>query len=548
MLVAPPRLPDTPVLSVIIPIFNVEPYLAECLESVRRQSFTDLEVLLIDDGSTDGSRAVMERFLRRDPRFILLEQPNQGQAAARNRAVREARGEFLTFVDGDDVVPKGAFAAMVKSLRASGSDLVVGAAMRLRNGRLSAPVWNATVHQRDRSTITIDDFPGALWDVIACNRMFRRTFWVEKVGGFRSGLAYEDHVPMVAGYVRAATFDLLSRTTYHWRYRENLTSESQQKHRLGNLRDRLEVKAEAAALLEAEASPAVRAAWLGRVLDTDLTSYIDFALIADDAYRALLSDGIRLYRSLADDEAMTHIRVLQKIRGFLAAEGRWDLVVGVQTWFREMGGMPATEVVDGRVYLRVLPGTLAGLELPLEVRELAWHETDLRACLATAVWTDDAVLELTGWAFPANVDLSDTPPTIAVRLVGKRSGISVAAEVESLRLPDATRWSNQRRAAVDAAAFRVTLDLTALLARKPDAWQLQVSVEATRHRTPRPRLRRGRRVLGRTGPADLVQALFQRSPGPAALRRGVRFRRRDPPRGRRARLADDDPGRRDADR
>ncbi len=463
-----------PVLSVIIPVFNVEPYLAECLDSVRRQSFDDLEVLVIDDGSTDGSREILDRFVRRDERFRLLEQPNQGQAAARNLAVRQARGEFLTFVDGDDVVPKGAFAAMVTSLRASGSDLVVGAAMRLRNGRLSPPIWNATVHPRNRYGLTIDDFPGALWDVIACNRMFRRTFWVEKVGGFRSGVSYEDHVPMVAGYVRAASFDLLARTTYHWRYRENLSSESQQKHRLDNLRDRIEVKAEAEALLATEASPAVRAAWLGRVLDTDLASYIDFALISDDEYRSTLQGAVRRYRSLADAEALGHVRVLQKIRGHLVAEGRWDDLVAVQTWFRELGGMPATAVLDGHVFVQPVDGPRVLLDLPAAVRELAWHETSLRCALATASW-QGSTLDLTGWAFPANVDLTGQQLDLAVRLIGRRSQRVVPIESQSLASREATRWSGQRQAQVDAAGFRVRIDVAAL-GPKPDTWQLELTV------------------------------------------------------------------------
>lgn len=500
----PSHPPTAPALSIVIPVYNVEPYLAECLESVRRQSFAAFEVLLVDDGSTDGSRDIMDRFARRDARFVVLEQPNQGQATARNLAVRRARGEFLMFVDGDDVVPKGAVSAMVRSLRASGSDLVVGAAMRLRNGRLSAPIWNSTVHQRDRRGLTIDDFPGALWDVIACNRMFRRTFWIEKVGGFRSGQAYEDHVPMVAAYVRAASFDLLARTVYHWRYRENLSSESQQKHRLDNLRDRIAVKAEAADLVTREASAAVQAAWLGRVLDTDLASYIDFALIADDHYRATLREAFQHYWHLSDSLALAHVRVLQKIRGFLVCEARWEDLIVVQSWFRDIGGMPATEVIDGRVHIRALAGPLTRLDLPDAVTELAWHETALRACLARAVWIDDETLEVSGWAFPANVDLSTTTLQLSLRMIGRRTGQLINLDAKRDASPDPTRWSGQRRAAVDSSAFttRVSADLFSGL--KPDCWQLEVSVSA--------------QGVARSGP--IFEAVSGSSASPGLLRPG----------------------------
>ena len=91
-------------ISVIVPVYNVEEYLEECLESIRHQSYTDIEVILVNDGSTDSSKEICERFCQADSRFKLINQENQGQSVARNRGVKESVGQFIMFVDSDDVI------------------------------------------------------------------------------------------------------------------------------------------------------------------------------------------------------------------------------------------------------------------------------------------------------------------------------------------------------------------------------------------------------------------------------------------------------------
>ena len=91
-------------ISIIVPVYNVEEYLEECLESIQNQTFTDIEVILVNDESTDGSKEICERFCLQDSRFKLFNQANQGASVARNRGVKESIGEYIMFVDSDDVV------------------------------------------------------------------------------------------------------------------------------------------------------------------------------------------------------------------------------------------------------------------------------------------------------------------------------------------------------------------------------------------------------------------------------------------------------------
>ena len=91
-------------ISIIVPIYNVEAYLEECLDSIQSQTYNNIEVILVNDGSTDASKEICERFCRQDSRFHLINQENQGQSAARNHGVNASIGELITFVDSDDVI------------------------------------------------------------------------------------------------------------------------------------------------------------------------------------------------------------------------------------------------------------------------------------------------------------------------------------------------------------------------------------------------------------------------------------------------------------
>lgn len=93
-----------PTFSIIIPVYNVAPYLRECLDSVRAQTFTDWEAICVDDGSIDGSGAILDEYAVKDKRFRIVHKKNEGVCVARNVALESATGKYLVFVDADDVI------------------------------------------------------------------------------------------------------------------------------------------------------------------------------------------------------------------------------------------------------------------------------------------------------------------------------------------------------------------------------------------------------------------------------------------------------------
>lgn len=92
-----------PFFSIVIPVYNVAPYLRECLDSVLAQTFGDWEAICVDDGSADGSGAILDEYAARDKRFLVIHQPNGGVSAARNKGLDMAKGEWIGFLDADDI-------------------------------------------------------------------------------------------------------------------------------------------------------------------------------------------------------------------------------------------------------------------------------------------------------------------------------------------------------------------------------------------------------------------------------------------------------------
>jgi len=114
-----------PTISIIVPVYNTEQYLPKCLDSIAAQTFTDFEVLMIDDGSTDGSGEICDQYSQSDSRFIAIHQSNQGVSASRNNGLKQARGNYIAFVDSDDYVHPQMLELLYKAIRQGEYDLSV---------------------------------------------------------------------------------------------------------------------------------------------------------------------------------------------------------------------------------------------------------------------------------------------------------------------------------------------------------------------------------------------------------------------------------------
>lgn len=122
---------SVPYISVIVPVYNVKSLLPRCIDSLLNQQFTDYELLLIDDGSTDGSGDICDKYGKKDSRIKVIHKSNEGVSRTRNRGIDEAKGEWLTFVDSDDYVTPDYLSSLYACI-GSGIDLVVQYSKHIR--------------------------------------------------------------------------------------------------------------------------------------------------------------------------------------------------------------------------------------------------------------------------------------------------------------------------------------------------------------------------------------------------------------------------------
>lgn len=181
-------------ISVIIPIYNIKEYIERCVYSVIRQTYHNLEIILVDDGSTDGSDLVCDRLAKKDERIIVIHKKNGGLADARNAGIDRAGGEIFSFVDGDDYIEHNMYEVMVRAMKSDVSLVTCG--MRVLNSEgvcFSNVVWNKdrtkilTKKQCLQAFLTVG-YNG--FDVSCCNKLFRRELFADI--RFINGIISED--------------------------------------------------------------------------------------------------------------------------------------------------------------------------------------------------------------------------------------------------------------------------------------------------------------------------------------------------------------------
>ncbi|MCC9145760.1 MULTISPECIES: CDP-glycerol glycerophosphotransferase family protein [unclassified Arthrobacter] len=413
-----------PLLSVIIPVHNVSAYLKACLESVLSQDYSRLEVIVVDDGSTDGSDDIVRQYGERDERIKFVQIPHSGNGIARNRGVAIARGEYLTFVDSDDVVMQGSYSHMVGRLVESGSDFAVGAFRRRKGGREWLPEMMAELHGTDRIGIRVEEFPDILRDVFLWNKVFRKDFWDASVGAIPEGVLYEDQEPIVRAFLRSRSFDVLSRPVYVWRIREDNSSITQQKGSLTDLIDRMKAARIVTDFVLAEASEGVRNAWFTKSLGEDLRLYINKVPNSGDEYWSVLQRSVSTLYGLSGPDVLCSLPLQDRVLAFLIAEDRRSDVEAVLVGMRDHGR--TFPVAPTRVGLVGLPIFSQGLSVPLPTTVLRVEEADIaiRTRLLDFKWLTPDTVQIRGAAYLTGIDSSKFTYTTSLSLINTATGES----------------------------------------------------------------------------------------------------------------------------
>ena len=233
-------------LSVVVIVYNTEYYLEECLDSLVNQTLDSMEIICVNDGSTDNSLNVLNRYAKKYDNIKVIDQENAGGANAGNRGLKEAKGEYVTLVDSDDMVVEDAYEKMYNKAKETDSDVVCGKPNIYVTG-FQREVSNIHNPWYKEQSINPEDFLDIFHDAYYWNKIYRRELVEKNEIYMIPGKIYAD-VPLVfRAYLFANKVTIIPDVVYYWRKRDqeaieqgdSATSVSKSLLDTNNMHDRL---------------------------------------------------------------------------------------------------------------------------------------------------------------------------------------------------------------------------------------------------------------------------------------------------------------------
>ena len=230
-------------LSIIVPVYNAEEFLEKCLMSLKNQTLKDIEILLVDDGSTDNSYEICKSFEASDSRIRVFKQENSGQSAARNRALSVSKGEYIAFADSDDWVDCDFYEKLLEAAIRYGADIACGSVIREKKsaGKIRVNYKEEKVYLRAQEKIDAAGVPNMCY---VWNKVYRAGFLKSIDLRFVNGMVFEDTDFVTRAVYYSNKIVTVPNTYYHYWTNENSTvrtMRSSDKKRLDSLRSKKSV-------------------------------------------------------------------------------------------------------------------------------------------------------------------------------------------------------------------------------------------------------------------------------------------------------------------
>jgi CDP-glycerol glycerophosphotransferase len=504
-----------PLISVVVPFHNNEPDLAACLDSIATQSYDRLEVVMVDEGSTDGGAAIAKAMTVADPRFRLLQFSDGGSPGfSRNRGLEaiSADAEYLAFVDGDDVLAANAYDLMLNSLQETGSDLVSGQVDRIGPKGINQSVLHAIAIKGRQKATHVAKTPRLLYDVSVWNKLFRRSFWDTHRLRFPEGMLWEDIQLATQAHVLAKKVDVIPEVVYYWRERVGGGgSITQRRTDIGNFRDRVTALTAIDQFIASYGPTTLLRAHQHKALKNDLWLYVGDMNKVSQAYRAEFCLLVTGYLAQVPRKVLHRLPAGHKLGYYLARTEASAGLAEYASWLMDQPVRQVPLVRRGLRYQADLPfrkGRVDGHRVPRWVYRPHWRELDPFVQVDDIAW-ERGKLVVTGRANVPSINVSkrrNTSKIVLLRRSGRRLPVLVRAR--SFLNPEATALSEQERCNYDWSGFRFAVKPGRRFA-KPGTWQAWMLV-------------RGRRVLRPARVHTPVPGRADR-PEPRAVAPGLRF-------------------------
>ena len=210
-----------PIISVIIPAYNVEPYIEQCIKSIECQTLKNIEIIIVDDGSIDSTASIVSRLYYEDNRIKLIKQNNSGVSEARNKGLEQASGDYVTFIDADDFIESDFLDYMMHLIKKDDSDFALSLNCFTKKGETQ-------VDKEDYRLITPEKAVALLLSpriIVGCwNKIYRRVFLVENKIKFSTDLFYGEGLYFITMVAQKANHVAVGNHKAYYYRRNNQTS------------------------------------------------------------------------------------------------------------------------------------------------------------------------------------------------------------------------------------------------------------------------------------------------------------------------------------
>ena len=229
-------------VSVVVPIYNVEEYLFECLESIENQTLKNIQVIMIDDGSTDNSGEIAIEYTKTHPRFEYHRIENQGLGHARNYAMQFVKGKYFVFIDSDDIVAPDAYQNLFEAAEKHNASFAICNVARFNSKKTFASSLHNKVFKQLSETTHIFENHNLINDTTSWNKLILKRFWDKHKFKFPEGILYEDIPVTIPMHCLAQKVAVVDKIGYFWRMRDGATNSiTQNTQNMQNFYDRIQV-------------------------------------------------------------------------------------------------------------------------------------------------------------------------------------------------------------------------------------------------------------------------------------------------------------------
>ena len=206
-------------ISVIVPVYNVEQYLERCVDSIINQTYTNLEIILVNDGSTDNSGKLCDELAKRDERIRVIHKENGGLSDARNRGIDESESDLVGFIDSDDYIDSDMYEVLLKNLNDTDADLSMCALYDVYNNTPEAQVTNKETWKLSSEQAIKMVMEAKILSVTAVNKLYRKSLFTDLK--FEVGKIAEDAFIMIKLLDKCEKIVATNEKKYYYVHREN---------------------------------------------------------------------------------------------------------------------------------------------------------------------------------------------------------------------------------------------------------------------------------------------------------------------------------------